>query len=448
MFQCVVHGHKSPVWRGAARSALPERDQNGFPGALSSTVSPGTLSSTIKGLGQVTGSFTATCQSGCGGATPPTPPTPVLQANAAASQAATLGTVALATTTVQTTNIGLRLNALRGGATGLSTSGLSFNLDGKPVMLAGVTPFNLDGKPVMLTGVTGPLPGNGGNGASADKTGPLSRLGVFANGQGSFGDQDATSREPGFDFHTAGLTVGADYRILDPLVVGLAFGYLRTNTSTDAAAGDSRVNGYSFSIYGNYYVLPKLYIDAIVMGGWNNYDVKRNTPTGVAEAEPGGNQFSIGSSVGYDFSMAGFTFGPTARVTYVRIHIDGYQETGAGPSNSRVGSQTVESVTTDLGGQINYAISFGWGVLSPLLRFEWEHEYKGGSRIVNAGLVSDPATSVAFATSKPDRDYFNLGAGITATLPRGIGAFFYFEEQIGRSGFTNHTFTGGVRIEF
>ena len=27
-----VHGHKSPVWRGAARSALPERDQNGFPG--------------------------------------------------------------------------------------------------------------------------------------------------------------------------------------------------------------------------------------------------------------------------------------------------------------------------------------------------------------------------------------------------------------------------------
>ena len=288
-------------------------------------------------------------------------------------------------------------------------------------MLAGVTPFNLDGKPVMLTGVTGPLPGNGGNGASADKTGPLSRLGVFANGQGSFGDQDATSREPGFDFHTAGLTVGADYRILDPLVVGLAFGYLRTNTSTDAAAGDSRVNGYSFSIYGNYYVLPKLYIDAIVMGGWNDSNVKRNTPTGVAEAEPGGNQFSIGSSVGYDFSMAGFTFGPTARVAYVRIHIDGYQETGAGPSNSRVGSQTVESVTTDLGGQINYAISFGWGVLSPLLRFEWEHEYKGGSRIVNAGLVSDPATSVAFATSKPDRDYFNLGAGITATLPVELG---------------------------
>jgi outer membrane autotransporter protein len=105
-------------------------------------------------------------------------------------------------------------------------------------------------------------------------------------------------------------------------------------------------------------------------------------------------------------------------------------------------------VTTALGGQAAYAISTTWGVLSPLVRFEWEHEYKANSRTVTASVLADPATAVAVQTSSPDRDYFNLGTGLSATFKGGVSAFFYYEAVVGRANFTNHGFTGGVRLEF
>lgn len=357
-------------------------------------------------------------------------PVPVAQAIAGARQAAALGTVALTTTSVQTTNIGLRLNALRRGAAGVTMSGVALNIDGQPVPVG------------ALTSLSG--------GASADRSSMLGRLGMFANGQGSFGDQDATSREPGFDFHTAGLTVGGDYRFTDKFLLGIALGYLRTKATFDASAGESKINGYSVSAYGNYYVWDKLYVDGIATFGWNTYDTTRNIAqtAAAAQGDTEGTQVAISVSSGYNFSAGAFTFGPTGRVNYVRVHIDGFRETAAEPFNLKIGSQTVESVTTGLGGQVTYALSMPWGVLTPLARFEWEHEYKGNSRTVTASLVADPTTTAAVQTNGPDRDYLNLGVGLSATFKRGVSAFVAYDTVTGRAHFTSHAFNAGLRFEF
>jgi outer membrane autotransporter protein len=347
-----------------------------------------------------------------------------------------LGTIALATTSVQTTKIGIRLAALRRGATGASASGLALNIDGQSLPLGALT---------------GMIPsGERGGGASADRSGFLSRLGFFANGQGNFGNQDATSREPGFDFHTAGVTLGADYRLTDQVLLGMAFGYLRTKSDFDASAGNSTVNGYSLSAYGSYYILDKLYVDGIATFGWNDYSTDRNIPNvnATANGSTDGTQFAISVSTGYNFNAGAFTFGPTGRVDYVQVHIDGYQETGANPFNLNIRSQNPASVTTALGGQATYAISTQWAVLMPLVRFEWLHEYKDGSRTVTATVVADPATGVSVQTNNPDRDYFNLGAGLSATFRHGVSGFFNYETVLGRDNFTSNAFTAGVRFEF
>jgi len=354
--------------------------------------------------------------------------------NSGAQLAAALGSVALTTTGVQTNNVGLRLNSLRGGATGMTMSGLSFDFGGQSVPLAAVASL------VSSLGGTG--------GASADRSSMLSRLGIFANGQGSFGNQSATSREPGFDFHTAGLTVGADYRVTDQLILGLAVGYLRTKMGLEFSAGDSRVDGYSVTAYGNYFILPKLYLDGIATFGWNNYDIERTDVNATAKADTDGTQFAFSMGTGYNFNAGPFTFGPTARVNYTRVHIDGYRERGADPLNVTIARQTIESVTSDVGGQASYAISLNWGVLTPLVRFDWEHEYKNNSRVVTSALVADPTFGGSARTNNPDRDYFNLGAGLSATMKAGVSAFLYFEETRGRAHFTNHSFSGGVRVEF
>jgi len=352
------------------------------------------------------------------------------------TQAATLGSVALATTNVQTSNIGLRLAALRRGAAGVSLSGLSLNVDGKSVPLGAVASL---------------IPGlERGGGASADRSSILSRLGIFATGQGSFGTQDATSKELGYDYHTAGITLGVDYRFTDQFLLGMAFGYLRTKAAYDSSVGDSAANGYNLSAYGTYYILDRLYVDGIVTGGWNTYNSERNIPdaTATANSNTNGTQFSVSVSTGYNFNVGALGFGPTGRVNYVQVHIDGYQENGASPFNVTVADQNIQSVTTAFGGQATYAISMPWGVLTPLLRFEWEHEYQGNSRSVTGNLVASPSTTVVARTNNPDRDYFNLGAGVSTTFKQGVSAFLQFDTVLGRSNFSSYAFNTGVRFEF
>jgi outer membrane lipase/esterase len=349
-----------------------------------------------------------------------------------------LGNLAITTTTVQNTNIGLRLAALRRGTTGVvSVSGLSLNVAGQQMPLGTVASF---------------VPGLGG-GASADPSNPLGGLGIFLNGQGSFGDQDPTSREPGFKFDTQGMTLGGDYRVTDNIVLGAAFGYLHTAADLDQSGGRVKMNGYSGSLFGSYYVADKFYVDAIATYGRNDYGVTRNVTFGdgsvTARSDPDGRQLSVSSSAGYNFSFGPWTVGPLAKVTYINVHIDGFQERGADIFNLAVRRQTLESLATDLGGQVSYAISTPWGVLTPLARVEWEHEFKGGARFINGSLVADPlGTTFGAQTNNPDRNYVNLATGVTGTFQRGVSAFAHYETVLGRANVTNHSFTAGIRFQF
>lgn len=351
-----------------------------------------------------------------------------------------LGNLAVTTATVQATNIGLRLAALRrGGTGGVSVSGLSLNVAGQSVPAG-----------AALTSV---IPAGPGGGASGDPSKVFGGLGIFLNGQGSFGDQDGTTREPGFKFHTQGLTLGTDYRLNENVVLGAAAGYLHTDADLDEAGGRVKMSGYSLSAFGTYYVTDKFYVDAIATYGWSDYGTRRNVALGdvaaTAKADPDGNQFAVSLSGGYNFNVGPLTAGPTARVNYVNVRIDGFQERGADIFNLRVNSQRVESLATDLGAQASYAISLPWGVLSPLVRAEWEHEFKGGSRLITGSLVADPLrTLFSTPTNSPDRNYVNLAAGLAATLPRGASAFAHYETVLGRAHVTNHSFTAGVRFQF
>jgi uncharacterized protein YhjY with autotransporter beta-barrel domain len=99
------------------------------------------------------------------------------------------------------------------------------------------------------------------------------------------------------------------------------------------------------------------------------------------------------------------------------VDIDPFKEEGAGLFDLSVSRQKVESLTTDLGVSLAYPFSLPWTLLQPTMLVEWEPEYLNNSRLISGTLVVDP-TQVVFGapTSTPDRNHFNLGAGITATV--------------------------------
>lgn len=354
-------------------------------------------------------------------------------------QFAQLGNLALTTATVQTTNIGLRLAALRRGASGISIEGLSLQGDGERV------PLTLLASLITVAG--------GGGGQSAEPPTVFRRVGIFLNGQGSFGDQTPTGGEPGLKFHTTGGTMGLDYRFTDRFVLGTAFGYVSTQADFDASAGDFSARAFSASVFGSYYLAEKFYIDTIATYGWHDYDTRRNVGAPgvpvVARGDTDGTQFALSVSGGYSFNVGALTFGPTGRVTYIHLDIDGFSEKDGGIFNLNVGGQSIRSVTTALGAQLSYAISMPWGVLVPRVHGEWEHEFKGDSRLLTGTLVADPLqTTFAVQTNDPERDYARAGIDITATLKAGMAAFVAYESVVGRNQFTHHGFNAGVRLEF
>ena len=352
------------------------------------------------------------------------------------------GNNAIETRSPQLQSIGFRLAALRLGATGISLNGLP--PDGEGQTASANQPFEL---------------GQRGGGASADRD-PFGRLGLFINGVGDFGSKAATSREAGFDFHNAGVTAGVDYRFTDALVAGLAFSYLRTNATIDFSLGDVASQSYGLALYGTYYVGP-VYIDLLGGFTWNNYDTTRRILYGPAPGFTGaavdrtatgntdGWQYTFNGGAGYDLQRGPVTVTPFVRVEYLHLGIGGFTESGADGLDLKIQKQEVESLLTILGGRVGYAISTSFGVLLPQVRAEWRHELLNDKRSIKAQFAHDPFNaSFLLATDNPDRDYFGLGAGVSATFRKGMAAFFDFGTVVGLRGVSDYNFTAGVRVEF
>ena len=143
-----------------------------------------------------------------------------------------------------------------------------------------------------------------------------------------------------------------------------------------------------------------------------------------------------------------------ARLEYVRLNIDGYQEAinntanGSGLALAFEG-QHVDSLLSVLGGQASYAISTGVGVLLPQVRAEWRHEWKNDARTITSRFVNDPnLTPLALVTDGPDRDFFTLGTSLSATFRGGVAAFVSYETVLGLAQVSAHNVVGGIRLEF
>ena len=351
----------------------------------------------------------------------------------------------------QIQNVNTRIAALRAGATGLSARGLTVNVDGQSLPAGQIAEELMGG----LAGATG--------GAAGDIALDLGRWGVFVNGTVTSGDKDRTANEDGFDFDAWSVTLGADYRFRDNLIAGAALGYSKNDTDLDDNGGDLDTEGINLSLYGTYYQDSGLYLDGILTYGWNDYDQQRNIRYDIgsvsvdqfAKSDFDGSQWSASFGGGYAISRGALTFGPTARLEYLRTDVDGYRERMSNPGADGGGwavsirDQDVSSFTSQLGGEVSYAVNTSWGVLLPSVHLEWVHEFEDGTDNVVGHFVQDPTvTQFSLVTDSPDEDYFNLRVGLSAQFAHGRSGYIYYRQLIGFENLDAHTIGAGLRLEY
>ena len=353
------------------------------------------------------------------------------------------GTSSVEANNRQFDNISTRMASLRSGVSGISVDGLY--LQYAELTLPGSLFANQSDSP-------------SGGSAGEDDTLLIGNLGVFINGSVSFGDKATSTNELGFDVDTTGLTVGVDYRFSDKLIAGGAIGYVNNETDFDSNRGGMDVDGYTLSAYSTYYHDENSYLDAIFSMGWNDFSNRRSVDTGIisipvaeVNGDSDGQEYALSIGGGYDFYHQNLSFGPVARINYIKADIGSYAESSSTGFELAYESQDIESLTSILGGQLSYAISTPSGIFTPQLTFEWAHEFMQDSRFITARFLYDTSsTPLPFnlQTDDPERNYFNLGVGLSATFAAGKSAFIFYETNLQRDDIELDTISAGLRLTF
>ena len=319
-----------------------------------------------------------------------------------------------------------RLIALRGGAKGLSLAGLNVIVDRKLVPLA------------QLEEIAHKLFGGG---ASADEPGGLlsDKWGLWARGNFSFGEKDASAASPAFDADQWAFVGGLDYRLSNTAVVGGALSYGSSSVDFAGADGSLDTDSFAGSLYGSVYAAKNFYFDGIVNVANSSYNADRNITyvdgTGLVTADATGDTdgmtLSGGLSMGYDFLLGGMTISPNVGFFYIDTTIDSFTEEGAGGLNLIYDEQKFKSMTGNAGLRLTYAWNVSWGVLLPHLRADYVREFEDDVDVFGVRFAADPNAAstppVLVATDNPDQSYWRLAAGFSAQFKHGVSGYIEYQ---------------------
>lgn len=299
-----------------------------------------------------------------------------------------------------------------------------------------------------------------GQGGAADQ--PGTGFGLFVNGDYQFLNKDNTRFETGFEQHTAGTTVGADYSFGGRAVVGAAFSYAHEFGDFAGVGGGFDNDSYGVTLYGTVVPVKNLFVDGFVGYSRKQYSIDRRinfqfpdtsgdtrVALGRVESKTHSNEFNVGTVIGYDFTIDKFTVGPRVGVNYLDRRIAGYEETGSTGLELIYDNQNISSLTTTAGLFASMAINTRWGVLVPQATAEYVHEFLNDQRSVGFRFVDTLSRPrFLFQTDSPDRNFFNLGLGAVFVLPGGMSTFVNVRELVGYNTRRATNVTAGLRLAF
>lgn len=323
--------------------------------------------------------------------------------------------------TTQINNFQQRLERLHGaGTNGGFDNGLSVSYDQYCPEMVGSIPGRRCDRPTTGNGIGAGIGNGAGNGAGGGagqgggSGGGNKAFGVWASGMIRSGNHDGRNGSADVDFETDGVTMGLDYRLNESFVLGGGVGY--GTDSSDVGSNGSRSEGraYTFALYGSYSPGEVFFLDGLWGYQKLDYDLRRFVTTNgnFVNGNRGGSQWFGSLSVGADIAAGNaWQFTPYARVDVARATLDGYTETGDAIFSLRYEEMEVDTTTGNAGVRIDYRRETSWGMFSPQLRMEYQHDFKGsGAQTMRyADLLSGPFYRAEFSDFDRSRWMFGLG---------------------------------------
>ena len=256
--------------------------------------------------------------------------------------------------------------------------------------------------------------------------------------------------QTGFTFTIAGFNAGADYRVRDDLLVGLATGYSYTGARFQGSGGSVQANTWPLTAYVAY--LPQSFYAYGSLGyALNLFNLERNIGFGdlnlTAKSSPTGNQFNAYGEAGYDLKVKRLMVTPVLSLAYSKLWVDGFTEDGAGSLNLKVSPQNPQSLQTGVGGKIAVPLKRNSVVVVPQVYASYQHEYSNNSRGLDARL-SQAGSTFTFKTDNSHRNFAVVGANVNILTKKNLKVQLDYNAEVGRGNSTAHYVSAGVHWEF
>jgi len=303
-----------------------------------------------------------------------------------------------------------------------------------------------------------------GGGASADGSDSFwSRLSVFANGGFGSGDKDPTTFEDAFFYDSTEISVGADYRLTNQLVIGVLAGHTEKrvdfNSAESIVDGGIRGNGQSAMLYMQYetehaFVNVSLGAQHLSLSTRRRITYPSNNPDIPAVdvtsfSNTGSNALVASIGTGYSAHWRGLTAEPYLNLTNTRTRIEAFTEHSDDGFDIATPTQTIQSLEGALGLRAQYAILNRFGVVVPYVYGEARRQFRDSSRNIASGYVGDGgATDFNLSTDDPVKHYYIVGGGGSIVLKHGLQGFMQYAKVLDYTHYTDHTVSGGLRWEF
>ena len=343
----------------------------------------------------------------------------------------TLPQISLEQTNSRNQMLAQRTNAIRLGARGFSVTGMELSAikhdrDGKSVM------DSKGAKDILVIS-------------------PENHWAAWVQGNGIFARARNISDVPNYRFDSGGFMGGLDYRWNEHFSTGVYAGYQGTYAKYDNGSS-TRINSTLFGTYATY-DNGGFYVDGIVGGTYDAYDVNRSIEFGTvdrnARSEPDGGQVTAFLGTGYDWQVKGFTFGPILSGQYTYVGVSGATESGADSLDLEMGRQNTNSIRTNLGAHLAYTwrVTDGF-TLIPEVRMTWQHEYLNNAQTINSSLDGGAGPGFDYVTSSPSRDSVFAGAGITGQFGDRWTASVYYNTDFARKTYNSQMVSASLNFKF
>ncbi len=232
-------------------------------------------------------------------------------------------------------------------------------------------------------------------------------------GTANFGLRQANSQRSSLDFSTSGISLGADQRFSDQLLLGVGAGFARDKTEIGNDGSNSRATGYSGVVYASFQPTPQTFIDSLIGVGSLDFKTRRyvSVMDQFATGKRSGVQIFGSIAAGYEYRNNGVLLSPYGRFDFSSNKLRESAENGAGQYALTYFGQTATSLQGVAGVRVESSHDVSFGTAAPRLRLEYRREFNGSSDGSVGYVDLAGGTRYGFSTGPVARNALAFGFG-------------------------------------